>query len=153
MVGADPRTIPHKLWREWERELNHHNYLRLIKVKNLVDIVWGANHSRSRDFPIKYHNSTYTGESWLQKIERLRGILKSNHCDAMVVTSLTEIAYLLNLRGGDFTYLPVFRSYLVVSQRDGVTLYTNKTKVSVEAQLGLHYDLNKNECYQEKCVM
>jgi Xaa-Pro aminopeptidase len=152
-VGADPRTIPHQIWKEWERELKKHNYLRLIKVKNLVDVVWGVNRIQKRDFEIKYYNSTYHGESWMQKVEKLREILRIHKCDAMVVTSLTEIAYLLNLRGGDFTYLPVFRAYLVVSQRDGVILYTNRTKVSTGALLSLHYDLNENKCYQEKCVM
>lgn len=152
MVGADSKTTPHQLWIEWERELRHY-FLRLVKVKNIIDVIWGSDKVHSRDYFIKYLNSTYTGESWLQKVETLRGILKSHRCDAMVVTSLSEIAYLLNLRGGDFTYLPVFRSYLIVSQRDGVILYTNKSKVSVEAQLSLHYDLNENKCYKDTCVM
>lgn len=122
-----------------------------MKVKNLIDIVWG-NRVHSRDFQVRYHNSSYTGVSWMKKVDVLREHLKRDRCDAMVVTSLTEIAYLLNLRGGDFTYLPVFRSYLVVTHRD-ITLYTNKTKVSIDAQLSLHFDLKNSSCYREPCVM
>lgn len=69
-----------------------------------------------------------------------------------VVTSLTEIAYLLNLRGGDFRYLPVFRAYLIVSLNEAI-LYTNRTKVSLEAETMLNFDFKTNSCFRENCVM
>lgn len=149
-IGADPKTIPRHLWVEWELELKNH-FLRLVKVKNLIDVVWG-HRVPSRDFQIHYHNSSYTGVSWRHKVEKLREHLRRDRIDAMVVTSLTEIAYLLNLRGSDYTYLPVFRAFLIVTRSD-VTLYTNKTKVAIDAQLSLHYDLKNHSCYREPCVM
>jgi Xaa-Pro aminopeptidase len=122
-------------------------------VKNLIDTIWGASRAPTRDFSIQSLNSTYSGVSWQEKVEVLRGKLKAHHCNAMVVTSLTEIAYLLNLRGGDFTYTPVFRAYLIVSQRE-VILYTNPAKVSMQAQLKINFDFNTKTCIDEKiCVM
>lgn len=122
-------------------------------MKNLIDSIWGGSRAATRDFTIKSHNSTYTGVSWQEKIEILRGKLKLHHCDAMVITSLTEIAYLLNLRGGDFTYVPVFRAYSIVSQRD-VILYTNPAKITMQAQLKINFDFNTKTCIDEKiCVM
>jgi Xaa-Pro aminopeptidase len=122
-------------------------------VKNLIDSIWGASRIPTRDFPIKSLNSTYSGVSWQTKVETLRGKLKSHFCDAMVVTSLTEIAYLLNLRGGDFIYVPVFRAYLIVSQRE-IILYTNSSKISLQAQLKINFDFNTKTCIDEKiCVM
>lgn len=69
-----------------------------------------------------------------------------------VVTSLTEIAYLLNLRGGDFRYVPVFRAFLIVTQTEMI-LYTNRTKVSLEVETMLHFDFKINSCYEHPCVM
>lgn len=69
-----------------------------------------------------------------------------------VVTSLTEIAYLLNLRGGDFRYVPVFRAYLIVSLKE-VILYTNRTKVHIDTELMLSFDFKTNSCYRQDCVM
>lgn len=151
-VGADAKTIPHVLWHEWERELNRYS-LEITTVKNLIDSIWGASRIQTRDYTIKSHNSTFVGISWQEKVAILRGHLKSHRCDAMVVTSLTEIAYLLNLRGGDFRYVPVFRAYLIVSQRE-VILYTNPGKITLQAQLLLNFDFNTRTCINEKiCVM
>lgn len=69
-----------------------------------------------------------------------------------VVTSLTEIAYLLNLRGGDFRYVPVFRAYLIVSQEE-VILYTNKSKIHLDVEIKLNFDFKTNACHREACVM
>jgi Xaa-Pro aminopeptidase len=49
---------------------------------------------------------------------------------ALLVTALDEVAWLLNLRGGDVTYNPVFVSYVVVEQHTA-TLYVDQQKVSV----------------------
>lgn len=68
-----------------------------------------------------------------------------------VVSSLTEIAYLLNLRGGDYRFNPVFRGFLIVTHQE-IILYSNKTKISVEAQIMLNFDLKTNSCYRASCV-
>lgn len=152
IVGADAKTIPHTLWHEWERELNRYS-LEITTVKNLIDSIWGSIRVSKRDYTIKSHNSTFAGITWEKKVANLRGHLKSHRCDAMVVTSLTEIAYLLNLRGGDFRYVPVFRAYLIVSQHE-VILYTNPGKITLQAQLLLNFDFNTKTCINERiCVM
>lgn len=47
---------------------------------------------------------------------------------AVIITALDEVAWLLNLRGGDVDYNPVFISYVVVTP-DAATLYVNSAKV------------------------
>lgn len=124
----------------------------MSKVKNLIDVIGGGDLVSTRDFSIKTHNSTFSGVHWHTKVEQLREQLRVYRCDAIVVTSLTEIAYLLNLRGGDYRYIPVFNAYLIVSQRE-VILYTNRTKVSTEALLMMNFDFTTNSCFKERCVM
>lgn len=93
---------------EWETELQL-KYIRLIRLnENLIDNVWTDRPSENTA-PIKVHPLEYAGEKWQSKIKRLRKQLVMDSCDAMIVTSLTEIAYLLNLRGDDFRYVPVFK--------------------------------------------
>lgn len=151
-VGADAKTIPHELWREWEQELGR-EYLRMSKVKNLIDIIGGSDLQSLRDYTIKPHNSTFSGVHWRKKIEQLKENLRAHHrCDAMVVTSLTEIAYLLNLRGGDFRYIPVFKAYLIVSQ-DKNYLYTNTSKVSTSTELMMNYHMKDKACQKQSCVV
>lgn len=82
-MGADPKTIPHELWHEWERELSR-EFLRLAKVKNLIDEISTSSLVSPRDYAIKTHNSSFTGVSWQNKTETLREALRKQRCDAMV---------------------------------------------------------------------
>lgn len=107
-VGADPHIVPHHLWQKWESEL-HQKFIRLVRVnRNLIDMVW-----RDRPQPIGddvyVQPYLYAGEKWQSKVKTLRDELVQRRCDAMVVTSLTEIAYLLNMRGNDLPHTPVFK--------------------------------------------
>jgi Creatinase/Prolidase N-terminal domain len=47
---------------------------------------------------------------------------------AVIITALDEVAWLLNLRGGDVDYNPVFISYAVITP-DTATLYVDSAKV------------------------
>jgi len=47
---------------------------------------------------------------------------------ALLVTALDEVAWVLNLRGGDISYNPVFVSYFMLTE-DSATLYIDDAKV------------------------
>jgi Xaa-Pro aminopeptidase len=50
--------------------------------------------------------------------------------DVLLVTALDEIAWILNLRGSDIEYNPVFFSYLLFYPKDKkCDLYINQLKV------------------------
>lgn len=49
---------------------------------------------------------------------------------AVIITALDEVAWLLNLRGGDVDYNPVFISYVIVTP-DAATLYVDSAKVII----------------------
>lgn len=107
-MGADPRTVPHKKWLEWEDKLQL-KFIRLIRLNhNLIDLVW-LDRPKENTEVIKVHPIKYAGEKWQSKIQTLRKHLVDEQCDAIIVTSLTEIAYLLNVRGNDLPYTPVFK--------------------------------------------
>lgn len=122
--------------------------MRIVRIyPDIVSIVWGNDRPAPRDFNIKVHPLKFAGEKWLNKIHALRELLIAARCDAMVVTSLTEIAYILNLRGNDIPYLPVFKSYLIVTQRE-IYLYMDRKKENMSIKL----HLKSVDCYNENCV-
>ena len=55
------------------------------------------------------------GWSRKQKIGWLSKWLADNECDAILLTALDEIAWMLNVRGQDVAYNPVVMSYLLVT--------------------------------------
>lgn len=56
-----------------------------------------------------------TGETRQSKIERLRGFLKEKQCEGILLSSLDEIAWTLNVRASDIEYNPLVISYLLVT--------------------------------------
>lgn len=78
----------------------------------------------------------YAGETAKSKIERVRKALRAIHADGMLVSALDDVAWLLNLRGTDVHCNPVFVAYVLISS-DSVTLYINKEKISLKAEVYL----------------
>ena len=81
--------------------------------------------------PVEIYPMAYAGETAHDKIVRIREALRKQHADGMLMASLDDIAWTLNLRGTDVHCNPVFVSYLLISSKD-VTLYINKKKLSAE---------------------
>ncbi|EDV42231.1 uncharacterized protein Dana_GF17113, isoform B [Drosophila ananassae] len=146
-VGADPHLVPHFLWIQWERELEE-KFLKLVKINNnLVDLIWGDERpGPPADQVIKVHKQDFAGEKWQDKVRELRRRLAHLGCDAIVITSLTEIAYLFNIRGTDIPYTPVVKSYAIVSQ-DDLFFYVDRSKFSLDIDYHLRTD-----CFNEVCV-
>ncbi|MBO4820327.1 MAG: aminopeptidase P family protein [Prevotella sp.] len=78
--------------------------------------------------PVVVHPMEYAGESTKDKICRIRTALKERFCDAILVTTLDDIAWTLNLRGSDVHCNPVFVAYLLITQEEA-TLFVNPEKV------------------------
>ena len=81
--------------------------------------------------PVEEYPLTYAGEAASVKIARVRQALRKLHADGMLMASLDDIAWTLNLRGTDVHCSPLFVSYLLISST-AVTLYINKEKLTPE---------------------
>ena len=75
--------------------------------------------------PIITLGEEQVGWSREHKISWLRKKLMQSGCDAIFLTALDEIAWLLNVRGADVEYNPVVLSYLLVTM-DDVDWYVRK---------------------------
>ena len=69
-----------------------------------------------------------TGETRASKLEWLRSFMDSNSCDGMLLSSLDEIAWMLNVRASDIEYNPYVISYLLVTA-DSADWFVLKDKV------------------------
>lgn len=62
------------------------------------------------------------------KIQRIRKTLEQYACTHTIISSLDDIAWILNLRGADIAYNPVFLSYLFLGEKD-VVLFTEESRL------------------------
>jgi Xaa-Pro aminopeptidase len=77
----------------------------------------------------------------------LRAKLVAEGADAIVVTALDEVAWLLNIRGYDVPYNPMVHAYITVTL-DSVNLYVNESKLSLQVKS----HLKSQNCYSEHCT-
>lgn len=91
--------------------------------RNLVDEIW-HNRPTPKSEAIRVHPTQYAGEKWQSKVSTIRSTLVSSRSDAIIVTSLTEIAYALNLRSEDLPYTPVFKVNHVINP--GCSAFPNR---------------------------
>ena len=64
---------------------------------------------------VLFCNVSYAGKEWPEKICEVRKKMNEKKAIGLVVTALDEIAWLLNLRGSDISYNPVFFAYIIVT--------------------------------------
>ena len=96
----------------------------LVSAPDALDAVW-TSRPGIPETPVTTLGKEDTGESRLQRISRLRKFLMREECDNMLISSLDEIAWLLNVRGQDIEYNPYVISYLLVSM-DSVLWFVQK---------------------------
>ena len=86
--------------------------------------------------PIVPQPLEYTGEDVPSKLKRIRKALREQHADGILMASLDDIAWTLNLRGTDVHCNPVFISFLLITTQS-TTLFVHAEKLTPEAAQSL----------------
>lgn len=103
---------------------------------NLVDVAWGPERPPFPTPPVRVHPLQWAGQDVPSKLASIRAKMEAAKADVLVITMLDEVAWLLNLRGSDVSYNPVFVSYAMVT-KEGAAVYLDGGKVGGEAQAQL----------------
>lgn len=82
--------------------------------EDLIDFIWKERPMLPIE-PAYILETKYTGASAEEKLERVRNEMKRKGADAHIITSLDDIAWLLNIRGNDIPHYPVVLSFAIVT--------------------------------------
>lgn len=129
VIGFDGRTIGVSEGKEYERIARN----RGGSVRYDLDLVGDIWEDRP-DFPSEkawYLEEKYSGESTASKLARLREKMENLDADVHLLSSLDDIAWLLNIRGNDVAYCPLVLSHLIV-YRGHAELFADARKFSEE---------------------
>lgn len=86
----------------------------VVGVPDLLSPLWEDRPSVPSS-PVMTLGEDLVGESRESKLDALRRFLLRQGCDGILLSSLDEIAWLLNVRGSDIEYNPLVMSYLLVT--------------------------------------
>ena len=99
-------------------------FYRIVDAPDLLDALWTDRPAIPRT-PVTLVPTELTGESRRTRLEWLRSAVAQQLCDAALLTSLDEIAWVLNVRASDIDYNPMVISYLLVTE-ESVNWYVRK---------------------------
>lgn len=115
VLGFDGRTVSTRLYRTLEEALSA-KHIRLDGAHDLAEEVWPDRPPLSAQplWPLE------SDVSRREKLSLLREKMAEKNAGHLLLTDLTDIAWTLNLRGGDVACTPVFLAFLLLSEADAV---------------------------------
>lgn len=158
LIGVDPKLISFEDVKAFEKlveeKSNGDVNVKLVAVeRNLVDAIW----KKFEPVPERPNNgiilleSEFHGEDFKDKREKLLKELDSKYLAdngtkdkkraTFITVALDEICWLLNLRGSDIEYNPVFYAYLFINETETI-LFTDDS-----------YGDNVKEYFQENNIV
>ncbi len=116
-VGFDGRLVSASFVKKLEN-------LTLVYTKDLASEIWDQEKEKKRppfpQHPVWILDKKFAGEDTESKLSKIRSDMREKGVDYLLLTTLDDIAWLTNLRGGDIAYNPVFLSYMMITKDDAV---------------------------------
>ena len=131
-VALDGMTSSHAYVKALKEDLRKHGGFTLRTTFDPLQRLW-TDRPAIPAAPIVPQPLEYAGEDVTSKLTRIRKALRQVHADGMLMASLDDIAWTLNLRGADVHCNPVFVSYLLISSRSA-TLFVDEAKLTPAAR-------------------
>lgn len=113
-IGFDGRVMDAKSGEKYAK-MAQEKGADLYVTEDLVDIIWSDRPSLPAN-KVWILEEEYAGCSTKDKMAKVRGEMKKSKTQVHILSSLYDIAWLLNLRGDDIDHVPVFLSFVAVEQ-------------------------------------
>lgn len=144
-IGVDPRLISTSLGKSLIQKTHFWNLKFVTDLNyNLIDklkIAIGDNDNDNSPINlIEKYDMQFAGQTTKSKIKDIRIQMDLEGSFCYVISMLDSIAWILNLRGGDVLFTPIFFSYLIITH-DKVSLYVQKQKMSKDIENYLYGEL------------
>lgn len=150
VLGFDGKVVSTIFGENLERALKK-KHVTIKYDEDLFDEIWHDRPALPTD-KIYELELQYAGKSLAEKVNDVREYMQQINANKYVLTSLDDIAWLLNIRGNDVTNNPVVLSYVMISN-DDLYFYVDACKINeqVKAYLDNNHVIVKayNDIYDD----
>lgn len=136
-LGFDGRTVTARRFHTLQKQLSAQN-IRFRTDLDLAGDVWTDRPALSAA-PAWALEEKYCGKSRADKLADVRARMANQGAEVLLLSSLDDIAWLLNIRGSDVECCPVVLSYLAVTA-DEVLLFINDAVLDAPLRAALTAD-------------
>ena len=142
LVGVDATLYSQDLFESVSQSLKASNSKLIHVEENLVDVVRSEEEKLEFEYkPLTKLSLEHVGERTSEKIQKIRSHLSEVNAEAIVIRSLNEIAWVLNLRGNDVPYGTVFFASLIITTKS-TKLFTKLDRIEEFKDYLLNEDPN-----------
>lgn len=145
-IGFDGRVVNTR-WGLQLKEIAKKKNGVLYVEEDLIDLIWKDRPALAKT-PMFILEEKYSGKSTKTKLEELRAAMGKEGADAHILTSLYDIAWLLNVRGNDIECVPVVLSFLILTKTD-CTWFLQEEILTDEIRAYLKENHIKTRPYEE----
>ena len=132
LIGVNPEMFSVNDFAEWKEKIS-------LKSIDLIKGLWTEGRPAIPADKLYPYSADFAGETVESKLARMREQLAAKKGNALIISALDEIAWLLNIRGNDVEYNPVVISYVVL-EADKCTLFVDGNKIDSPAQNYLDFN-------------
>lgn len=115
-LAFDGRVV-NAVWGEKLKKAAEKKHGTIKTDEDLLDGIWKDRPALSCE-PVWLLDEKYSGKKTSDKLSKVREEMKRKKADIHLMTSLCDIAWLLNVRGGDISYVPVPLSFLALTEEE-----------------------------------
>ena len=117
-IGFDARVVNTNDAKEFAKiAAKKHGSLKTDK--DLLDEVWTDRPALVHQ-PADVLKDEFNGEATASKLARVREQMEKEDAQYHIISTLDDIAWILNVRGNDIPHVPVVRSFLVIGKEDAM---------------------------------
>lgn len=145
-VGIDGRLVSLNQGRLIEQALVDRQFLFRSDV-DLISSIW-TERAPVPKTPVFEHTRQFAAMSRVDKIERIRYLMKESGANWHLISTLDDIAWTFNLRGNDIEFNPVFIAYALIGPEKAV-LFIDSDKLPDEIRKSLVSDGIEIKAYEE----
>lgn len=117
-IGFDARVVNTNDAKEFAKiAAKKHGSLKTDK--DLLDEVW-TDRPELVHQPADVLKDEFNGESTASKLARVREQMEKEEAQYHIISTLDDIAWILNVRGNDIPHVPVVLSFLVIGKEDAM---------------------------------
>ncbi|MGE5676567.1 MAG: aminopeptidase P family N-terminal domain-containing protein, partial [Pseudomonadota bacterium] len=137
IVGFNGKSMPVSIYKDMQKAYKEKK-LSFETGYDFIGQLW-EDRPAIPQAPVFVHEIKYAGKSRTEKLAEVRAEMQKLNCSHYLLASLDDVAWLMNIRGGDVPNTPVVTAYVLVSM-NGCQLFIDKCKVAADVEKELNAD-------------
>lgn len=145
-VWLDERTLAVREHERWRAALLD-GQQALVGEPDLLAAIWTDRPALPAS-PIYLHRPPFACRSRAENLAAIRGAMRARGAQWHCVSALDEVAWLLNLRGADVPYNPVFLAHMLIGL-DDASVFVDARRLPADLRRGLEEDGIRVQAYED----